>query len=98
MTLGSDIDRFLIDKTFVSAPLDSSFLITMRKEYFIEGKGAYERELVRLAVNASFEEQNICFLEARICPDVRSDKLARKINRKLSCIQDKSITDAIKAE
>lgn len=41
----------------------------LRKEYFIEGKRAYENELVRLAVNASFEKQNICSLEARICPD-----------------------------
>lgn len=35
---------------------ESNSLWEMRKEYFIEGKGAYERELVRLAVNASFEE------------------------------------------
>ena len=43
----------------------------LRKEYFIEGKRAYENELVRLAVNASFEKQNICSLEARICPYIR---------------------------
>ena len=94
--------RYLVQRTFFRSEMIqvnnmvgfSNFAqYQLRKEYFIEGKGAYERELVRLAVNASFEEQNICSLEARICPDVRSDKLARKINKKLICVQDKSITD-----
>ena len=67
----------------------------LRKEYFIEGKRAYENELVRLAVNASFEKQNICSLEARICPDIRSDKLARKINNKIECIKDENIKEKL---
>ena len=33
----------------------------LRKEYFIEGKRAYENELVRLAVNASFEKTKYMF-------------------------------------
>lgn len=39
-----------------------------RKEFFIEGEKKYEQELVRLALNASMQKQNILSLEARICP------------------------------
>lgn len=62
-----------------------------RKEYFVEGKREYEYELVRLAVNASFQEQNIVSLEARICPAADSDTLFRKINNKLECIGEDEI-------
>lgn len=46
-----------------------------RKEYFIEGKKAYEDELVRLALNECLQRQNIVSLEARICPKNTSLKL-----------------------
>ena len=67
--------RYLVQRTFFRSEMIqvnkmvgfSNFAqYQLRKEYFIEGKSAYERELVRLAVNASFEKQNICSLEARI--------------------------------
>ena len=50
-----------------------------RKEYFIEGKKLYEKELVSLALNASLEKQNIRSLEARICPKEKSYILGKKI-------------------
>ena len=92
--------RYLVQRTFFRSEMIqvnkmvgfSNFAqYQLRKEYFIEGKCAYERELVRLAVNASFEKQNICSLEARICPDISSDKLAKKINSKIECIGDMNI-------
>lgn len=46
-----------------------------RKEYFIEGKRAYEDELVRLALNESLKKNNVVSLEARICPKDTSAKL-----------------------
>lgn len=46
-----------------------------RKEYFIEGKKAYENELVRLALNESLRKKNMISLEARICPKNTSEKL-----------------------
>ncbi len=63
----------------------------VRKECFIEGKKEYEYELVRIAVNASFQEQNIVSLEARICPALKSDALWKKINQKMKCIADDEI-------
>ena len=35
------------------------------------------------------------FAEARICPDIRSDKLARKINNKIECIKDENIKEKL---
>ena len=96
--------RYLVQRTFFRSEMIqvnrmvgfSNFAqYQLRKEYFIEGKRAYECELVRLAVNASFEKQNICSLEARICPDTGSDRLARKIINKIECIGDSSIKDRI---
>lgn len=55
-----------------------------RKEYFIEGEEKYERELVRLSLNASLQKQNILSLEARICPKKSSSdlhKVIRNYNR-----------------
>ncbi len=46
-----------------------------RKEYFIEGKKAYENELIRLALNESLRKENVKSLEARICPKNTSRKL-----------------------
>lgn len=46
-----------------------------RKEYFIEGKKAYEDELVRLALNECLRKHNMVSLEARICPKDTSFKL-----------------------
>lgn len=65
----------------------------LRKEYFVEGKKEYEEELIRLAVNASFQNQNIVSLEARICPDMRSAGLAGKISRKLEVVQNDTSKD-----
>lgn len=96
--------RYLVQRTFFRSEMIqvnkmvgfSNFAqYQLRKEYFIEGKSAYERELVRLAVNASFEKQNICSLEARICPDISSDILERKINNKIASIQNPCIADKI---
>ena len=67
----------------------------LRKEYFIEGKKEYEYELIRLAVNASFEKQNIVSLEARICPDFQSSGLDKKINHKIECINDNKIKEKL---
>ncbi|MFR5148910.1 MAG: hypothetical protein ACLTER_04700 [Ruminococcus sp.] len=67
--------------------------ISCERNILLRGKRAYENELYCLAVNASFEKQNICSLEARICPDIRSDKLARKINNKIECIKDENIKE-----
>lgn len=64
-----------------------------RKEYFVEGKKEYEYELVRLAVNASFQEQNIVSLESRICPSLDSYTLAGKINQKLKCVCEDKIKE-----
>lgn len=64
-----------------------------RKEYFVEGKKEYEYELVRLAVNASFQEQNIVSLEARICPASDSHTLAGKMNQKLECVCEDEIKE-----
>ena len=50
-----------------------------RKEYFIEGHRAYEEELVRLALNETLEQENMRFLEARICPKNTSEELSRKL-------------------
>lgn len=50
-----------------------------RKEYFIEGRKAYEDELVRLALNESLGKQNMVSLEARICPKDTSVKLYRTL-------------------
>lgn len=66
-----------------------------RKEYFIDGRKEYEYELVQLAVNASFQKQNIVSLEARICPDDKSDKLARKIRNKVNCIQEEDFLERL---
>lgn len=67
----------------------------LRKEYFIDGKKEYEYELIRLAVNASFQKQNIVSLEARICPDFRSGGLEKKINHKIECINDNEIKEKL---
>lgn len=67
----------------------------LRKEYFIDGKREYEYELIRLAVNASFQKQNIISLEARICPDFQSSRLNKKINRKIQCIDDNRIKEKL---
>lgn len=67
----------------------------LRKEYFIDGKREYEYELIRLAVNASFQKQNIVSLEARICPDFPSSELNKKINRKIECIDDNRIKEKL---
>lgn len=45
-----------------------------RKQYFIQGEKAYEKELVRLALNETLGKENIVSLEARICPE--KDSLA----------------------
>jgi len=50
-----------------------------RKEYFIEGEVPYEKELVRLALNASMQKQKIVSLEARICPSNKSSGLYEKV-------------------
>lgn len=63
----------------------------LRKEYFIEGRKEYEYELICLAINASFLKQNIESLEARICPDIRSVDLAKKINYKIKCVANDEI-------
>ena len=94
--------RYLVQRTFFRSEMIqvnkmigfSNFgQYQLRKIYFIEGRKSYEHELVRLAVNASFEKQNICSLEARICPDIHSDKLSRKINHKIAYIQNNQIED-----
>lgn len=64
-----------------------------RKEYFVEGKKEYEYELVQLAVNASFQEQNIVSLESRICPSSDSYTLAGKINQKLKYVSKAEIKE-----
>ena len=64
-----------------------------RKEYFVEDKKEYEYELVRLAVNASFQEQNIVSLETRICPALDSHTLAGKLNQKLECVGEDEIKE-----
>lgn len=63
----------------------------LRKEYFVEGKKEYESELVRLAVNASFQNQNIVSLEARLCPAMDAGGLARKINEKIRATAEDDI-------
>lgn len=65
----------------------------LRKEYFVEGKKEYEHELVQLAVNASFQEQKIISLEARICPASNSYALADKINQKLKSVGETEIRE-----
>lgn len=65
----------------------------LRKEHFIDGKKEYEYELIRLAVNASFQKQNIISLEARICPEFRSAELNKKLNRKFQYIDDNEIKE-----
>lgn len=67
----------------------------LRKEYFIEGRKEYEEELIRLAVNASFQKQNIVSLEARICPHFSSGGLDGKIRHKIECINDNEIKDKL---
>lgn len=51
-----------------------------RKEYFIEGRKEYERELVRLSLNETLMRKNIVSLEARICPASSSKDLYQKLN------------------
>lgn len=89
--------RYLVMRTFFRAEMIQVNRMTgylnfeqyqNRKEYFIEGMKEYEREMIRLAVNASFMKQNIVSLEARICPDTCSKGLARKIHHKLTAIED----------
>lgn len=46
-----------------------------RKEIFIEGEKAYEKELVRIALNETLRKENIRSLEARICPKKHSTDL-----------------------
>ncbi len=52
-----------------------------RKEYFIEGKKAYEDELVHLALNESLRKENLVSLEARICPKSTSKMLFQTLKR-----------------
>ncbi|MCI8606384.1 MAG: hypothetical protein HFG72_06035 [Hungatella sp.] len=67
----------------------------IRKEYFVEGKKEYEYELTRLAINASFFEQNIVSLEARICPTVNSRSLSKKISKKLRDVGEDRIRERL---
>lgn len=60
-----------------------------RKEYFIEGKKAYEDELVRLALNESLRRNNMVSLEARICPK-NTSQLLYKTLKNYERIVDKS--------
>lgn len=96
--------RYLVQRTFFRSEMIqvnemvgfSNFAqYQERKEYFIDGRRSYERELVRLAIDASFEQQNICSLEARICPDIRSDVLGRKINKKIDAVKNERAKDKL---
>lgn len=67
----------------------------LRKEYFIEGRKEYECELIHLAVNASFMNQEMVSLEARICPSRQSDSLAEKINHHMRCVSDLAVIEKL---
>lgn len=62
-----------------------------RKEYFIEGKKAYENELVRLALNECLRKHNMLSLEARICPKDTSLKLYQTLKSYENIVKNKTI-------
>ncbi len=64
-----------------------------RKEYFIEGKKAYEDELVRLALNESLRRSNMVSLEARICPKNNSHLLYKTLKNYEHIVDEHGETD-----
>jgi Adenosine deaminase len=52
-----------------------------RKEIFLNGYKKYEYELIRLAVNATLDNQKIISLEARICPKKTGADNRKEIQR-----------------
>lgn len=69
-----------------------------RKEYFIEGKRAYEEELVRLALNETLKRKNMRSLEARICPKDTSSKLLKELKRYERIVKEDCGTESFASE